>query len=305
MTRPDTDVSQWLAVDEGWGRKAADFATLSEPGNCREYVVMHHRLGVDAGDRLLDMACGSGLVHRAGSPARRFLLRYRRLGQAGRGGQGPESGLRHQGRRHERPAVGSGVVRRGDQLPRDLGHHTRCGGRDAPGPSARRTGRDHGVGSHEGVSRGLGAGAVPPGRDGEGRQPGGDGVAGPAGAGEQLLESCGFADVERMDVPFAVGVRGSGAVRARPGLYRSGLRGHPERGRGRVPSRRRRAGRRRSCGMACRCGPRSRSWATWPANPKEHNTHNRQLRGASPAAGGPVMGVPGCAGWGEGGCAGW
>jgi SAM-dependent methyltransferase len=49
-------------VDEGWGRKAADFATLSESGNCREYVVMHHRLGVDAGDRLLDVACGCGLA---------------------------------------------------------------------------------------------------------------------------------------------------------------------------------------------------------------------------------------------------
>jgi hypothetical protein len=29
-------------VDEGWGRKAVDFATLSEPGNCREYVAVHH-----------------------------------------------------------------------------------------------------------------------------------------------------------------------------------------------------------------------------------------------------------------------
>jgi SAM-dependent methyltransferase len=62
MTRPGTDSAQWTVVDEGWGRKAADFATLSEPGNCREYVAMHHRLGVDAGDRLLDMACGSGLA---------------------------------------------------------------------------------------------------------------------------------------------------------------------------------------------------------------------------------------------------
>ena len=62
---------------------------------------------------------------RAGSPARRFLLRYRRLGQAGRGGPGPEPGLRHQGRRYARPAVGPGVVRRRHQLPRDLGHHTR------------------------------------------------------------------------------------------------------------------------------------------------------------------------------------
>ena len=62
MTRPGTDSSQWTLVDEGWGRKAADFATLSEPGNCREYVAVHHRLGVDAGDRVLDVACGSGLA---------------------------------------------------------------------------------------------------------------------------------------------------------------------------------------------------------------------------------------------------
>jgi SAM-dependent methyltransferase len=49
-------------VDEGWGRRAVEFATLSEPGNCREYVAVHHRLGVDAGHRLLDLACGSGLA---------------------------------------------------------------------------------------------------------------------------------------------------------------------------------------------------------------------------------------------------
>jgi 2-polyprenyl-3-methyl-5-hydroxy-6-metoxy-1,4-benzoquinol methylase len=60
MTRPGTDAPQWATVDEGWGRKAVDFATLSEPGNCREYVAVHHRLGVDGGDRLLDVACGSG-----------------------------------------------------------------------------------------------------------------------------------------------------------------------------------------------------------------------------------------------------
>jgi SAM-dependent methyltransferase len=54
--------ASWTVVDEGWGRRAADFATLSEPYNCREYVVMHHRLGVDEGDRLLDVACGSGLA---------------------------------------------------------------------------------------------------------------------------------------------------------------------------------------------------------------------------------------------------
>jgi Rhodopirellula transposase DDE domain/Methyltransferase domain len=44
------------------GRRAVDFATLSEPGNCRDYFTVEHRLGVDQGDRLLDVACGSGLA---------------------------------------------------------------------------------------------------------------------------------------------------------------------------------------------------------------------------------------------------
>ncbi|MFV2040068.1 MAG: class I SAM-dependent methyltransferase, partial [Acidimicrobiales bacterium] len=52
----------WEMVDEGWGRKAVDFATLAEPANCREYVYMHQHLGVGEGDRLLDVACGSGLA---------------------------------------------------------------------------------------------------------------------------------------------------------------------------------------------------------------------------------------------------
>jgi SAM-dependent methyltransferase len=57
VSRPD-----WTLVDEGWGRRALDFATLGEPANCREYVAVHHLLGVDTGDRLLDIACGSGLA---------------------------------------------------------------------------------------------------------------------------------------------------------------------------------------------------------------------------------------------------
>lgn len=52
----------WRVVDAGWGRRAVDFATLSEPANCREYVIVHHRLGVGEGDRLLDVACGAGLA---------------------------------------------------------------------------------------------------------------------------------------------------------------------------------------------------------------------------------------------------
>jgi SAM-dependent methyltransferase len=54
--------TNWKIVDEGWGRKAVDFATLSEPSNCREYVAVHHRLGLSDGHRLVDVACGSGLA---------------------------------------------------------------------------------------------------------------------------------------------------------------------------------------------------------------------------------------------------
>jgi SAM-dependent methyltransferase/alkylhydroperoxidase family enzyme len=53
---------QWRLVDEGWGRKAVEFATLGEPGNTREYVAMHHRLDLKEGQRLLDVACGAGLA---------------------------------------------------------------------------------------------------------------------------------------------------------------------------------------------------------------------------------------------------
>ena len=60
MTTTPTD--GWQGVDEGWGRQAATFASLFEPANCREYVALHHLLGVDTGDRLLDVACGSGLA---------------------------------------------------------------------------------------------------------------------------------------------------------------------------------------------------------------------------------------------------
>lgn len=54
--------AQWLTVDQGWGRLAADWAALLEPACCREYVAMHHHLDIRAGERVLDVACGSGLA---------------------------------------------------------------------------------------------------------------------------------------------------------------------------------------------------------------------------------------------------
>jgi SAM-dependent methyltransferase/alkylhydroperoxidase family enzyme len=62
MTGTEHDQQQWRSVDEGWGRRAVDFATLSEPANAREYVALHQRLGVADGDSLLDVACGAGLA---------------------------------------------------------------------------------------------------------------------------------------------------------------------------------------------------------------------------------------------------
>ncbi len=57
-----TAIPQWQLVDEGWGRRAAEFATLMEPAAVREYLHVHRMLGVGPGTALLDMACGSGLA---------------------------------------------------------------------------------------------------------------------------------------------------------------------------------------------------------------------------------------------------
>jgi SAM-dependent methyltransferase len=54
--------ADWTVVDRGWGHAVEDFATLSEPANVREYVAMHDHLRIGPGDRLLDIACGSGLA---------------------------------------------------------------------------------------------------------------------------------------------------------------------------------------------------------------------------------------------------
>jgi uncharacterized peroxidase-related enzyme len=55
-------MNDWTMVDEGWGRRSVEFATLSEPANCREYIALHQLLGIAQGERLLDIACGAGLA---------------------------------------------------------------------------------------------------------------------------------------------------------------------------------------------------------------------------------------------------
>jgi uncharacterized peroxidase-related enzyme len=43
MSAANAHLADWTVVDEGWGRKALDFSTLSEPTNCREFVALDHK----------------------------------------------------------------------------------------------------------------------------------------------------------------------------------------------------------------------------------------------------------------------
>jgi SAM-dependent methyltransferase len=190
-------------VDEGWGREAADFSTLSEPSNCREYVALHHFLGVDVGDRLLDVACGSGLAIElarlrgalcAGIDASTRLVAVAQF-------RSPECDIRV-GDMHDLP-WGEGAF---DVV-------TSFRGIWGTTPDAiveiRRVLQPGGrvgltVWGHLKVSRG--AWALAPFR--LAAQEKVDNQAsmvslGRPGAGESLLERCGFVDIRRIEVPFA------------------------------------------------------------------------------------------------------
>jgi hypothetical protein len=191
----------WTVVDEGWGRRAADFATLSEPYNCREYVVVHRRLGVDEGDRLLDVACGSGLALEL-AHLRGAVRRHRCLAAARGGGLRSQPAGGHPGRGHARPSMERRHLRRGDQPSRRLGHDGRCGGRDPACACSRgRVGLT--VWGHLKASPGFWsmapfALAAAPKVENQAAMV----ALGRPGAGEKLLARSGFVDIERIDVPF-------------------------------------------------------------------------------------------------------
>jgi SAM-dependent methyltransferase len=203
MTEPKTDSPQWTLVDEGWGRKAVDFATLSEPGNCREYIAMHHRLGVDAGDRLLDVACGSGLAVELArlrgasgsgidaSPRLVAVARYRN----------PDSDIR----------VGDMHALPWDPASFDVVTSFRGIWGTTPDAVAEihrvlRPGGRVGITVWGHIKISPGAWALAPFRLAATEKVGNQAAMvslGRPGAGEQLLESCGFRDVVRLQVPFA------------------------------------------------------------------------------------------------------
>jgi SAM-dependent methyltransferase len=199
-----TGPAQWTTVDEGWGRKAVDFATLSELTNCREYVAMHHRLGVDTGDQLLDVACGSGLAlelaHIRGAVCSGIDASARLVAVA----------------RDRNPGCD---IRVGDMhaLPWDHGSFdvvTSFRGIWGTTPDAvaeiRRVLRPGGrvgitVWGH--LKASPGAWAMAPFRLAAVQKVDNQAAMvslGRPGAGEQLLESYGFHDIERVDVPFAL-----------------------------------------------------------------------------------------------------
>jgi len=203
MTTPTTGSPQWTLVDEGWGRKAVDFATLSEPGNCREYVAVHHRLGVDAGDRLLDVACGSGLaieLARVRGASCSGIDASARLVAVARD-RNPECDIR----------VGDMNALPWDPASFDVVTSFRGIWGTTPGAVAEihrvlRPGGLAGITVWGHLKISPGAWALAPFRLAAAEKVDNQAMMvslGRPGAGEQVLGSHGFADVERFDVPFA------------------------------------------------------------------------------------------------------
>jgi SAM-dependent methyltransferase len=201
MSSPDSNA--WTMVDEGWGRRAIDFSTLSEPSNCREYVALHHKLGIDAGDRLLDVACGSGLAIELArlrgancsgidaSPRLVAIARYRSPGCDIRVGDMHD--LPWDDETFDVVTSFRGIWGTTPDAVVEIGRALRPGGRIGLT-----------VWGHLKVS--PGAWALAPFRLAAAPKVENQAAMvslGRPGAGEQLLESCGFVEIERVDIPFA------------------------------------------------------------------------------------------------------
>jgi SAM-dependent methyltransferase/alkylhydroperoxidase family enzyme len=202
MTTHETGAQDWRVVDEGWGRRAIDFATLSEPANCREYVALHQQLAVGHDDRLLDVACGAGLAIElaaargatcAGIDASSRLLAVAR-------DRNPDADLRV-GDMHALPWADAsfGVV-------------TSCRGIWGTTPDAAAEvyrvlapGGRVGITVWGHIKQSPGAWALaplllasPPKVEHQAAMV----ALGRPGAGEELLARTGFVDIERVDIPF-------------------------------------------------------------------------------------------------------
>lgn len=192
----------WEMVDEGWGRRAVDFATLSEPANCREYVAIHHRLGISEGDRLLDVACGAGLAlelaHLRGADCAGIDASPRLVTVAR--DRNPDADIRV-GDMHALPWDGASfnvaTSFRGiwGTTPAAVGEIYRV---LVPGGQVGLTVWGH-------IKKSPGAWALAPFRMADSARLGNQAAMvslGRPGAGEDVLAHSGFVDIERVDVPF-------------------------------------------------------------------------------------------------------
>ena len=72
-----TSKVDWQEAGRGWGARAMEWAYLWEPYALPANEVLFDRLGVEAGVRLLDIACGSGFAASVAAPPGRRGLRDR------------------------------------------------------------------------------------------------------------------------------------------------------------------------------------------------------------------------------------
>jgi SAM-dependent methyltransferase len=193
----------WEMVDEGWGRRAVDFATLSEPGNCREYIAIQHRLGISEGDRLLDVACGAGLAlelaHLRGADCAGIDASPRLVTVAR--DRNPDADIRV-GDMHALPwddaSFDVATSFRGiwGTTPAAVGEIYRV---LVPGGQVGLTVWGH-------IKKSPGAWALAPFRMADSASVQNQAAMvslGRPGAGEDVLAHCGFVQIERVDVPFA------------------------------------------------------------------------------------------------------
>ena len=234
---PDTSgdpSSAWRQVDEGWGRRAVDFATLSEPANCREYVALHHHLGVGPNDRLLDIACGAGLAVElatavgatcSGIDASPRLIAVAR-------DRNPHADLRV-GDMQDLPWADASF----DVVTSFRGIWGTTPGavpEALPRAGARWPIGDHRLGSHQALPGGMGVGAAGAGERTEGGTPSGDGGAWPARSGRGVARPLRVRRHRASRDPLRLGIRRSRGLRPRHLVGRPGVRGHRERRRGGV-----------------------------------------------------------------------
>ena len=112
--------NDWREAGRGWGARAKEWAYLFEPYARPANDLLLDQLGVGDGTRQLDIACGSGLAANIAATPRGIGERDRRRGSADRHRAGADTRGRLPGRRHVRAPLRRRLLRRRDQLQRDL-----------------------------------------------------------------------------------------------------------------------------------------------------------------------------------------